>query len=503
MKTKRAITQIIMMLLLAFIFNAIFWNESGGLNVMIFATVSISFLVFLYRDSFRSKFTLAAMAGTLLTAMSILLYSSTVGKIAFTTSFIILLGFVFQPGLKSIHYSVSQSIINLWISMREPFRIFKRENRSNKKRFSRFMRIFIVPFVFFLLFYVLYFGANIVFKEITLTITSYIGDAIDAFFEQISFARIMFFSLALFLSIGIIYNAGIKGVFRKEQKRKTNLTREEIKSDNGGQRKFKTNGLKYEAKILLLLLAMINALMLLVNSLDIYWIWFNFEKTPDLDLKQFVHEGTYLLIFSIILAMVIIVFYFRGNLNYYKNNKLLKNATYLWIFQNFIMVISVAMRNYHYYHYYGLAYKRIGVIIFLILTIVGLISVAIKIHKRKSLYFLMKINSWSVYAMMILLPLINWDMIIVKTNVNHPYPENIEANFLLSLSNKTLPYLDAHRDVFETKDFMYNEYSLYDLDYHIERFLGEKKESTWLSWNMAEADALKYFQSKKPLTTEE
>jgi len=83
---------------------------------------------------------------------------------------------------------------------------------------------------------------------------------------------------------------------------------------------FKTMGLLNEYRTAVFLFVILNLLLLIVNSIDIYWVWFNFEWNGQY-LKQFVHEGTYLLIFSILLSLILTLYFFRGNLNFLKKNR--------------------------------------------------------------------------------------------------------------------------------------------------------------------------------------
>jgi hypothetical protein len=88
----------------------------------------------------------------------------------------------------------------------------------------------------------------------------------------------------------------------------------------GKGRIFKFNSLKKEFIAGIFLLLILKSLILVVSSIDIYWVWFNF-KWEGQYLKQFVHEGTYLLILSILISIALILFLFRGNHNFYKKIK--------------------------------------------------------------------------------------------------------------------------------------------------------------------------------------
>ena len=114
----------------------------------------------------------------------------------------------------------------------------------------------------------------------------------------------------------------------------------------------------------LIVFTLLNLLLLVVNVLDINWIWFDFEVPLEFSLKQFVHEGTYLLIFSILLSMMLVLYFFRSSLNFYPKKKALVVLGKIWIIQNMVLAFSVFIRNYHYIDYHGLAGKRIGVIAF-------------------------------------------------------------------------------------------------------------------------------------------
>jgi hypothetical protein len=115
-----------------------------------------------------------------------------------------------------------------------------------------------------------------------------------------------------------------------------------------------------------LLLAMLNILLATVNGLDIYYLGILHTTPAGITFSQYLHNGTDSLIASIILAVSVILFYFRGYLNFYEGNKWLKALTYLWIAQNIMLVISTAYRNTVYIGDYGLTHKRIGVYVYLI-----------------------------------------------------------------------------------------------------------------------------------------
>ncbi|NJO02952.1 MAG: DUF4173 domain-containing protein, partial [Bacteroidia bacterium] len=214
--------------------------------------------------------------------------------------------------------------------------------------------------------------------------------------------------------------------------------------------------------------------------------------------KEMVHEGTYMLIFSILLSMTIILYFFRNNLNFYPKNIWLKRFAYIWIFQNSIMVISVALRTYYYIEQMGLAYKRIGVFIFLLLTLVGLYTLYQKISTQKSIYYLFRVNTWAVYLVLIVMGTIDWDTQIVKHNLIHYRKvQQIGVNFMVSRAVKTLPLIHQNRHQINP-DGSWAEVPWYKdkewlIDGRIRTFLAEQANYSWLSWNYADYKSKKYF----------
>jgi hypothetical protein len=199
------------------------------------------------------------------------------------------------------------------------------------------------------------------------------------------------------------------------------------------------------------------------------------------------------LILSILLSMGIMLYFFRKNQHFFPRGGWLHRLSYLWILQNGILLISVGLRNYHYIAYHGLAYKRIGVIFFLLLTLIGLFTLFFKIRDARSAFFLFRTNGWAVYVVMLSICLINWDPFIARYNLTRDYPGRIDTEFLLSLSDKALPILVAHRELFTMTPRGNDERQL--LAEKIERFRGRYESHSWLSWNRADYRAYRALQS--------
>jgi signal transduction histidine kinase len=262
------------------------------------------------------------------------------------------------------------------------------------------------------------------------------------------------------------------------------------------------NPLERERRRAVILLVLVNALLAVVNAIDINWVWFGFQVPEGFSLKQFVHEGTYALIFSILLSMVVVLWYFRGNQNFYQKDPWLKRLALLWVAQNAVLGISVFLRNWHYMSFHGLAYLRIGVIMFLLLMVVGLITLFLKVKERRTLFYLLRVNTWAAFTVLIGLTTVDWDRLIVRVNLEHSNPGEIDIDNYLAMSDKVLPLLYANLDLVEQQmarhrnnrvrwvDHLEPQAFRDALDAKRDRFMERMRSQHWQEWTWADARTL-------------
>jgi hypothetical protein len=271
--------------------------------------------------------------------------------------------------------------------------------------------------------------------------------------------------------------------------------------------------LKNENTTGIISLVLLNVLLLLVNIIDVNFLWLHFQYKEGQPVYKMVHEGTELLIVSIVLAMAILLFFFKGNLNFYKRNKWLKYGAYAWIIQNAMLVSSVFLRDYYYILKHGLAYKRIGVLFFLLMVLVGLITVLLKIWGRKTNYFLFRVNAWAGITVLVLATTIHWDELIAGYNLKRKSTIDLDVPFLLSLSDKALPLLDTNIVALQKRQNELQALSnnregaacdscyIEQLKLREKEFTEKQQQFSWLSWNYADAYTKQYFQKKGLVTS--
>ncbi len=247
--------------------------------------------------------------------------------------------------------------------------------------------------------------------------------------------------ISFLIAVFLILRARNKSIITEDQDSSDKLTRQRKKHKHS----FGIMDLKNEYRSAIFLLVALNILILVLNITDINSVWFNFEWEGQY-LKQFVHHGTYLLIVAIIISIVIVLYFFRANLNFLKNSKTIRVLSYIWIAQNVLLTISVIIRNLYYINHFALAYKRIGVMFFLLLTIYGLFTVFQKVRNKKTSYFLTRKNAYAWMIALVVATGFNWDVIIAKYNFRHSDTAFVHLNFLGRLSDNALHELDQPLD---------------------------------------------------------
>lgn len=507
----------------AFLFNLVFWKEKMALNTVLYDVFILTILFFLYPEARRVSTVRWLTLGHLLCLAMIVVQNTMLSKVAFTVTLALLAGFA-EYIHRSVWFAGGSMLVNglhvpvsLWRTARMP------RNEAAKKSNSKVLRFLVIPVLLLVIFLMIYSSGNSIFSNYLSKISLSISKWFENFFELFSLQRIFFLLFGLYITGWIILKSSSNYFERKEKQQKDELVRERIpvaekrkdplynllytmlgKLANGMM------ALKNMNTVGLISLVLLNILLLVINIIDIIYIWFGFEYGADVDLYAIIHEGADMLIISILLAMVVLIIFFKGNLNFYKENKWLKYAAYTWIIQNLILVISVFLRDYHYININGLAYKRIGVLFYLALVLVGLTSIFWKIYAKKTNYFLFRVNAWALIILLVGSSTINWDHLIASYNVKRNDKILMPVDFMVTLSNKAFPVLDQNIEVLRDqlrkhKQFGYtanqcDECLINKLKERQNMFMRQQQDYTWLSYNMADAGIIKYFNDKKKLT---
>lgn len=458
MKGKNEVSTIIISTLL---FTFLFYKKSLGLNLVLFECLFFIFLVATRQIQFKTNIQILGILGVCLTSIfTIITYSTFIYVIHFIVLFIFIGGLNF-PKSKSLISVLRTSLFSLLQSQNKFISKIFNSNSKRKKLFLSIWnsRIFVIPALIVFIFILIYSASNSEFNELVTKGVTFLQIGINFILKDIEFLIIITFFIGIIISNFLFIRITSNAIETWDEASSNTL----IRSKRGKRKPFGILALKNEYKAATFLLFTLNIILLLVNVLDIYWVWFNFNWTGQL-LKKFVHEGTYLLIFSILISIAIILFFFRRSLNFYKENKLLKILGYAWLIQNAVLTISVGIRNFWYINHYALAYKRIGVIIFLLLVLYGLYTVFVKIKDKKTTHYLWSSNAIAIYIVLVISSLINWDNIIATYNFKHSEKSYVHLEYLSSLSNKAIPLLE--KSVSELHQIEKNQKEIFSVSKH-------------------------------------
>lgn len=440
---KKALAISCLMLIGSLLYTYLFWHQGMGLNTLLFSIFAIGASWWRWPECRQRIPVLLAMAATLLTAIMTAWHHSVLASTAHVISFLTMIGLLQKEEIRFLAFGFALGLASL---LEAPIAIFRsiQESIPGKSRWKnalRWAQLSLVPAGLGLVFATIYYNASPKFARMLDFLWEYLALSflreLD-FFQAFAFIRGLLVTGAL---LGASYFAAY--LFRLEQFFPENLKR--IRRKNWLIRPGILS-LKQEHRAGIITFSLLNILLFLLNIGDLRYVWVAYGQASPQELSQYVHEGTYLLLLAIVLAIGAVLWYFRGNINFYPRNEGLPVLVYAWLAQNAMLALSVGLRNWQYVAHYGLAYKRLGVFWFLLLALFGLYSMYLKVRYRKGLGYLMRLNGLACFASLVLACTVNWDIAITRYNIRWPAAEGIDTRFLLhEVSDKNLYLLYENR----------------------------------------------------------
>ncbi len=451
-----------------------FWEEKFGLNLFIF---NVLLIIFLYVDfkaeNKLNKTFLSLICANLITSISVLILNTDLSKLAYFISLVMVVGLTIKPKLTTLNSVFLQYILQFFMvfyHFLRPITVFIKEildQTINKNRYLSKLKYSIIPLLILGVFYLIFNFANPIFQEFNASFIT----KIQLFFEDLptfSLVRCLFLFVGYYFLMTIFY-------VKKANDSDAETPSEYIETYDENQ----MDNTKFQMGMLTILL--VNLLLFVINFIDIKYLWFGNSTTEKL--SSLVHNGTYMLIFSILLSIAIILYVFKNIHNFHPKIKNLRLLAYIWIFQNGILVVSVLLRNSKYIEQFGLTYKRIGIMIFLILTVIGLITLVVKIVQIRTFFYLLKTNLWIWYGVLIFLACLNIDLMIVQFNIKNSEKTAFDIAYAEGLSIRTAPVVI---------DFLKQKPGFaHDFYRNIDNHKQELTKYSWLSWNNADSDFMR------------
>lgn len=477
------------------VFNILFWKEGLGVNTIIFSFLITLGLYIREKDVFKNRTMQIITLGTFGFAIMVIMNNSLYSKVLYMLSSILMIGIAQERSIRFLGYGL---LLGGWSMIETPMKMWSNLPGVKKFNFNKFwmrIKLFFIPAVIFLMFLIIYSIANAEFLSLWM-------ESVDHLFYYLfkidfSWDRFLFSVLGLIIFGGVLWKSQLGFSF---DHKKYEINREK-RPDSYFKDFILTPSmiaLKNEYKIALITVVSLNLLLLFVNMTDFQYVWMkDVEGMSVAELRRNVHQGTYILTFSIIMAMAVVIYFMRRNLNFIPNNQGLKIASYIWIVQNAFLGLSVGMRNIKYIQEYGIAYKRIGVFIFLFLTFIGLLTMIIKVNKKKSVFYLIQRNAWVWYSVFWMTAWVNWDVQITKYNLHSDYDGALDVDFIMyHVSDKNLYLLEENIDIIKDRSSAVSSRDIQQLlDIKKQDFLNRKEKQTWLSWNKIDDENYRFIKN--------
>ena len=478
------------------LFDYLFYKQEPGVNVLLFVLLILLLIKVSGRQLFQNRRQVLATLGWLVSGISVALYGSILSVLAFSGAALVFLGYSLEPELKAPPLSMIRSGLNFFAA---PF-TFGREiadsfmPKHHLLRLMRTLKLLIIPVILVITFIMIYRSANPLFDKTFDFIDIQFNRFIEWIEHYLSVAHLMFIIFSTVLFMGILYRSLNTLLVKLEANKPDELVRQKRSRQRYLITKARMTALKDEFRMGLFIFAMLNSVLLLANVTEILWLNSEYKKISAPIMSKNLHEGTWLLIVSIMLSMLVTLILFRKNLNFYSRNKWLVIGALTWIIQNLVLGINVALRNGYYISEYGLTYKRIGVFFCLLLVIIGLMFLWIKIRQKKSTWYLLRMNCWSIYIAFLLFSIINWDSIIITYNLRDNAPR-IDPYNIIRLPDRNLRLLFLNHEKLNAADPASEPTIGSKLTEKAINFQERIRDKEWKSFNYMEWRAAKFLDA--------
>lgn len=446
-------------------FSTLFYHQNLGLNMFIFAIIAVIAVYLVRKEAFKRNDMRFASLLYLATSLFVFTNHSILAICMSFMSFIVFAGSI--SGIQNAIYvqglnGLYQTFLGALHQRLDP-KSEKKPQQDSKKRDYGFIILCVVLVIALpIIFASLYSKINPIFEK-------WIA-AIDLSF--INFTWLLFTGMGYILLRNISSKASLDILTTMDRNIPQHLTEKPISE--------KESTLLHKEQLLgSLVLGVLNALILFFLVVDIWYVANNPLQHAS-ELSRTVHEGVNALIVSIIIAITLILIFFRGNLNFYKNSKRLRTLTYIWITLNGVLVMVTALKNYIYITDFGLTYKRIGVVIYLTLCIIGLYTTYLKVAQRKNVIYMVRINARIAFFIIILMSSFSWNREITRYNLSHVKRPDLKYLTAMRSNNSDLLYAfaKANPEKFSQESLLHIEQKYYT---YMEALSGQSWQSKTLA----------------------
>lgn len=442
-------------------FATLFYDQRLGLNCLL---LSVFFVLILLQNIriLRDRWSILwSGIGMLLSALAVMLHGSNMAVAFYFFSTFLFIGCVAHSQVSSYLAFFNGVYTTVFGSFHGVFYPEEKtsEHSSENRDYSQLARISLIPLGLSVIFIIVYYQINPVFSEWV--------DAIDL--GVIDYLWFLTAILGSWITANVSRSATVKEWVEKDLNTKNDLEPSPSLSD-------RLKKIKNEIQTGTVSMIALNVLLVVFLVSEFVFVS-NIQDFPASVLSDAVHAGVYASITSIVLAIALILIFFRGDLNFVEKNQTLKNLTYFWIILNLLLTFSVLFKTYIYIDQYGLSIKRIGVLMYLSLCVIGLVTTYLKISRKLNLVYLLRRNVTIGFTSLLLFSLINWSSIITKYNIENDFIDYQQFSNLLPQNAVELQQYDLLPEVNEFRRSRY----ITEFD------LSEYQDRNWQEYNRVAA----------------
>ncbi len=441
-------------ILLAFFALCLFYKESVGVNVLIFTLLSVIGIIYLFPQLKFSRL-VSAIVPTSICSIFMTVYPQALTFVVWLVSYIIMWSLVtvnLKPLLVPLQglISIFESPFDKFMGMKNK-EVHKIEAEGKKKN----ALIYVVTSAIVIVFVSLYSVSN--------PVISGLLDKINTSFIKFDFILMVVALYALLFGLIII---------KKNQKlanfNKLKITVPKVSVSDKEDQEFKIGKLS---------IWIIASILSIVNLIDLF-VLLTGELPDGVTYSEYVHQGFYTLILTMSLAIGLIIFFYRGQINFHARIVELQKSSYFWISQNLLLAMITAYKNILYVETYGLTYKRIAVFLCLVCIVIGLILSIKKIKLPLTNWYFF--NKLALYAFIsfVLISLMPFDMMI--THYNLKYSDTKDLRYIMTLDR---PDYHMIEEFIQDSNIEFGSYKSV-VNEEIGRISQEAEKVNWQSWNL-------------------
>ncbi|HBG71931.1 MAG: hypothetical protein A2W93_05110 [Bacteroidetes bacterium GWF2_43_63] len=501
---SRHIVKILIIVLSAAAFTILFYRAGLGLNLVVFEAIMALMSCFLFRKSTKRNHVWYLFQLLLLISVVSVLITHT--AYAITINIFLFLQFMAMqlwPAAARIHLLSLITPLNIFPSLSKGFLAITKIRKPTIFQKWPGVWLTVASLLVIWLFISLYSASNNYFSKLVGKVSSFVSDIFNTLFNFENADILIYVLMGLIIAAALLIRTDIAEKLNITNHPGINLIRKKgnilFKSSFKGFMKWFRTGV--------FLMFALNFLILIFNYLDLRHVWFGFEWNGQL-LREFVHEGTWTLVFCVALSAVLALLFFNGKIPFYSKNKILKLLVKIWVAQNIFMIASVFIRNLRYVEYYNLASLRIGVFIFLIIAVFALIALLMKINYGRNMFWLLKNVFVFTSIILTISSAPDWNRVIMRYNISHRNSAYFHHDYMVMLPH-CIDILHENRNLFDypyncsryhsyTGDiYGYNSVTNYDeiIDLRMEAVHTVISDKDWREWNYADFRILRYLEN--------